>query len=249
MQTILGDRTSKNANMHEFATRPTVMRKALEFHQEWIETTLGVALADVVIFQVDLNLAQIGVEKILACSKWPEASRAARRLRPLVASADIPQGFPPLVELSSLPHKVDLRAVLRGSQTGGRLDLEWQDCPVAMRLHRITAPVIALNIYYHAGPSSNHESAANFVVTRRECAEEVVRLIEDIDRRDSQPRLHVLGGRARRIVSCAWNDLVLDHRVLSLHHDSLSATATTRLRMKIEFARSRTVSGTTASTP
>jgi hypothetical protein len=144
MQTILGDRSSMKTSMHEFATRPTLVRKALDFHQQWIETNLGVALADVVIFQVDLNLAQIGVEKILACSsRHDPTSRAVRRLRPLVVSADTPQGFPPLVGLSKLPHGVDLRSVLEGSQTGGRLDLEWQDCPVAMRLHGIAAPVIA----------------------------------------------------------------------------------------------------------
>jgi hypothetical protein len=140
MQTILGDRSSINARTHEFATRPALLRKALEFHQDWIETTLGVALADAVIFQVDLNLAQIGVEKILACSGRPDASRAVKRLRPLVASADIPEGFPPLVELSNVPHKVDLASLLEGSQTGGRLNPEWQDCPVAMRLHRIALP-------------------------------------------------------------------------------------------------------------
>ena len=84
-----------------------------------------------------------------------------------------------------------------------------------VRLQRISAPVIALNIYYHAGLSSNRESVANLLIARRECAEEVVRLVEEIDRRDSQPRLHVLGGRARRIVSCAWNGLVLDPRPLA----------------------------------
>jgi hypothetical protein len=203
MQTNLGDGSSINARTHEFATRPALLRKALEFHQDWIETTLGVALADVVIFQVDLNLAQIGVEKILACSNRPDASRAVRRLRPLVASADTPNGFPPFVQLSKLPHQVVLAALFEGWQTGGRLNPEWQDCPVAMRLRRIAAPVIALNIYCHDGPGSDRESVANLLVTRRECAEEVVRLVEEIDRRDSQPRLHVLGGRARRIVSCA----------------------------------------------
>jgi hypothetical protein len=223
MQTILGDRSSMNARMHEFATRPTVLRKALEFHQDWIETSLGVALADVVIFQVDLNLAQIGVEKILACSNRPDASRAVRRLQPLVVSADIPHGFAPLVELSKLPHKVDLSALFEGWQTGVRLNLEWHDCPVAMRLRGIAAPVIALNLYYHSGPGSDRESIANLLITRRECAKEVVQLVEDIDRRESQPRLHILGGRPRRIVSCAWNDLVLDHRVLSLLRDDFEA--------------------------
>jgi hypothetical protein len=223
MQTNLDDGSSIDARTHEFATRPALLRKALEFHHDWIETTLGVALADVVIFQVDLNLAQIGVEKILACSSRPDASRAVRRLRPLVASADIPHGFPPLVELSKLPHKVDLAAVLQGMQTGGRLSLEWHDCPVAMRLHGLTAPVIAFNLYYHSGPGSNHESAANLLITRRECAKEVVRLVEDVGRRDSQPRLHVLGERPRRIVSCVWDELVLDQRVLSLLRDDFES--------------------------
>jgi len=132
MQTNLGDGSNTDVRTHEFATKPTVPRKALELHQEWIEATLGCALADVVIFQVDLNLAQIAVEKILACSSRPDAtSRVVRRLRPLVVSANIPPGFPPLVELSKLPHRVNLRAVLEGSETGDRLDLEWQDCPVA----------------------------------------------------------------------------------------------------------------------
>jgi hypothetical protein len=193
METI-PDGSSTNVRTHEFATRPALLRKALEFHQDWIETTLGVALADAVIFQVDLNFAQIGVEMILACSSRPDASRAVRRLRPLVASADIPQGFPPLVELSKLPHRVDLVELFEGSQTGGRLNPEWQDCPVTLRLRRIAAPVIALNIYYHDGPGSDDESVANLLVTRRECAEEVVRLVEEIDRPDSQTRLHVLRG-------------------------------------------------------
>jgi hypothetical protein len=140
MQTILGDRSSMNTRVHEFATRPALLRKLLVLHQDWIETTLGVALADAVIFQVDLNLAQIGVEKILACSSRPDASRTVRRLRPLVASADIPPGFPPLVELSKLPHKVDLAALLEGSQTGGRLNLEWQDFPVACDSSELVLP-------------------------------------------------------------------------------------------------------------
>jgi hypothetical protein len=80
MQTNLRDGSDINAHKHEFATRPALLRKALEFHQDWIETTLGVGIGEVVIFQVDLNLAQIGVEKILTCSSLREASRAIRRL-------------------------------------------------------------------------------------------------------------------------------------------------------------------------
>lgn len=92
--------------------------------------TLGVAIANVVVFQIDLNLAQIGVEKILACSNRPDASRAVRRLRPLVVSAHTPERFPPLVELSNLPHKDGLAALLEGWQTRARLSLESSHSPL-----------------------------------------------------------------------------------------------------------------------
>ena len=202
---------------HEFATKPILLRRALKFHQDWIETILNVALAEVVIFEVDIDLAQIGVEKILACSSRPDAiSRAVARLRPLVASAEIPKGIPPLVELSEQPPEVDLLSVFDGSHSEGRFNLEWQDCPVAMRLHRISSPVIALNLHYHSGPGSDVASVANLLITRRESADEVVRLVEDLDRRDGQPRLYVLGGRTRRVERCDWEQLVLDQSALSL---------------------------------
>jgi hypothetical protein len=43
-----------------------------------------------------------------------------------------------------------------------------------------------------------------------------MRLIEDLDRRDNQPRLHVIGSSNRSIVGCKWDDLVLDYKVRSM---------------------------------
>jgi hypothetical protein len=94
-----------NARMHEFATWPALLRRAIEFHQNWIETTLGVAPRRCRDFQADLNLGQIGLEKILACSSRPDASsRAVRRLAHSSVRRYSP-GFPLLVELNKLPHK------------------------------------------------------------------------------------------------------------------------------------------------
>jgi hypothetical protein len=118
MQTNLGDGSAMNAHTHEFVTRPALLRKAVEFHQSWIETTLGISIADVVIFQLDLNLAQVGVEKILACSSLREASRAVRRLHPLVASADTPPGFPPLSNSASSPIGLILPHYLKARKLG-----------------------------------------------------------------------------------------------------------------------------------
>ena len=82
-----------NLRMHEFATKQNLLRSALEFHQDWIETTVGVSLSQVVIFQTDLDLAQIGREKILACSNQPETSEALNRLIPVAGRRRNPEGL------------------------------------------------------------------------------------------------------------------------------------------------------------
>jgi hypothetical protein len=46
-------------------------------------------------------------------------------------------------------------------------------------------------------PSSDSESVANLLIARRECAAEVVRLVENVDPRDSQPRGDLLRQFAR----------------------------------------------------
>jgi len=210
--------------MNEFSTKPTLLRRALEPHQAWIETTLGAPFSEVLILEVNLDLTQIGAELILACSNRPEESfEAASRLNPLLRSATTPEGFPPLVELSKTSFKLDLLSFLEDSNPQGQFEIEWQDCPIAMRLDRISAPIIALNAAYHSGPSSDQECVAHLLVTKRECAAELVALLEHLDRRDTQPRLHTLGGTTREIETCEWDQLVLDQRAVSLLKDDFES--------------------------
>jgi ATPase family associated with various cellular activities (AAA) len=224
MQTILGDRSSTNVSVHEFATKPILLRRALETHQAWIETTLGTSFSDVVILETHLELTQIGAERILACSnRHGESFEAASRLNPLLRSATTPEGFPPLMELSKTSFKLDLLSFLEDSNLRGQFEIEWQDCPIAMRIDGMSAPVIALNAAYHAGPSSEEERVAHLLVTKRECAVELVVLLEHLDRRDTQPRLHVMGGATREIERCEWNQLVLDPRAVSLLKDDFES--------------------------
>jgi hypothetical protein len=210
--------------MNESATKPTLLRRALETHQAWIETTLAAPFSDVVILEVHLDLTQIGAERILACSNRPDESfEAASRLNPLLRSATTPEDFPPLVELSKTSFKLDLLSLLEDSNPQGQFEIEWQDCPIAMRLDRISAPVIALNAAYHTGPGSDLESVAHLLITRRECAAELVVMLADLDRRDNKPRLHVLGGASREIERCDWSQLVLDQRAISLLKDDFES--------------------------
>jgi hypothetical protein len=47
--------------------------------------------------------------------------------------------------------KLNLLSFLEDSDRQGQFEIEWQDCPIAMRLDRINSPVIAFNAPYHAG--------------------------------------------------------------------------------------------------
>jgi hypothetical protein len=157
-------------NLNENATKPTLLPRALERHQSWIQSTLGVPFANTVIFEVHLDLTQIGADRILACSnRRAESFEAASRLNPLLSSATTPQGFPPLVELSKTSFKLDLLSLLEDAERPGQFQIEWQDCPIAMQIDRIFSPVVAMNASYHAGPCCDMESVAHLLITKREC--------------------------------------------------------------------------------
>jgi hypothetical protein len=61
---VFRDQTT-SLRMNESATKPALLRRALETHQTWIETTLGAPFSDVVILEVHLDLTQMGAERIL----------------------------------------------------------------------------------------------------------------------------------------------------------------------------------------
>src|ERR1035438_8981181 len=214
-----GMRRCTTTIVNEFAVRPDLLRRAVAQHRSWIEQQLGVSLSDVVIFETELDIAQIGIELLLAIppAQRPTSS-TARRLRPFVLSATTPPDFPPFCEITNAPRPMTLFAALGGRSKTQKSTLSWADCPIALRIRRQDCEfvIVSINVSYHTGPGSDLESTTRLIVTRRESASEVMRLIEDLDRRDNQPRLHVIGSSNRRIVGCKWDDLVLDCKVRSM---------------------------------
>jgi hypothetical protein len=210
--------------MHEFLPTQFLLRRALESHQTWMEAKLGVTLAEAVIFKIDFDLTQIAVEKILGCSDRLDPDyKAARSLTPFLASAEIPSGFAPLLGLTARPPEDDSGSLLSSPHSGRRFDLQWKDCPVALRLHGMASPVIALNAFYHEGPDSCGETMACLLITKRECAAELVGFLEALDRRDTQPQFHVLHGNTSPVRKCDWDQLVLDPRAASLLKDDFES--------------------------
>lgn len=194
------------------------MPRTLSEHLSWIEQQLRVSLSDVVILETELDVAQIGIELFLAIppAEHPTSS-TVKRLRPFVLSATTPPVFPPFCEISKAP-LVNLFAALKDRSKTQKSTLSWADCPIALHIRRGESEftAIALNFSYHSGPDSDYESTAHLIVAQREHTSEVMRLLEEIDRRDNKPRLHVVGSSNRPIVSCKWDDLVLDYKVRSM---------------------------------
>jgi hypothetical protein len=52
-------RQELNYQIHDYATRPALLRRAIESHQGWIEQQLDLSLAEAVILDVSMNFAQI----------------------------------------------------------------------------------------------------------------------------------------------------------------------------------------------
>jgi hypothetical protein len=174
-------------------------------------------LSDSVIIETELDFSQLGVEKVLGVQQdGGAASKSVRRLRTFVASAEVPPGSVPLLGYSRAQPDPSLRALLTGNTQHRSSRVEWLDCPIALKLHSIEAPVIALNIHFQSGPTSNSSEMTSVLIVTRACLDHLIRLLETIDRRDSLPKLHMHRGRSRKIAACSWDDLVLDPAIMSL---------------------------------
>jgi DNA polymerase III delta prime subunit len=217
---------SATSIVNEFAVRPDLLRRAIAQHKTWIEQQLGVSLSEAVILETDLDLTQIGIELILAIPPVQRPiSSTATRLRPSVLSAATPPEFLPLCEIIKVTQPMNLFALLRAKSTIRKSTISWADCPIALRIRRqeFEFAIVAINVSYHSGPGSDLESTSRLIVAQRENASEVMRLLEELDRRDNKPRLHIVGSSNNRIVGCQWDDLVLDHKIRSLLKDDFES--------------------------
>ena len=66
-------------------------------------------------------------------------------------------------------------------------------------------------------------SLIHILIARRDCTDQIIRLIEDLDCRDGRARLHTQNGSIRAIAHCSWDDLVLDPTAASLLRDDFEA--------------------------
>jgi hypothetical protein len=219
------ERVKTQESSADLPTKASAIRRALEVHKGWLEQQLCVPLSDTVVLETELDLTQIGPERVLdLCDDLKSVpTRTLRRLRIAVAAAEIPTTTPPLLEIDDGLTTDDLSYMLDGLKPKRNAYLHWGDSPLALRFHLHGTVIIAINVPYFTGPGTSQESIARLIVARRDAVAEVMKQVEFIARRDSQPRICVQDGPTRRIANCNWDDLVLDQNVLKLVRDDFES--------------------------
>ncbi|HVJ06961.1 MAG TPA: AAA family ATPase [Acidisarcina sp.] len=200
----------------EFAVSPNVIRHSIDRHKDWIESQLGVFMADAVILKIDQQcLTQAAIDPIIQRSNENACDATmVQRLRSRLSSVEIPSYSAPLITLHR--GNVDELQTLSSSNRRKKYALDWFDLPVAVHVRGLDSPIIAMNISYHSGFQSALESTDRLLIVRRTSTQAVVTLLEDLAVSDRVPRLHTGCSLPQRISPCSWDDLVLDATIVDL---------------------------------
>lgn len=183
-----GEHAKPLENSAGLPTKALAIRRALEAHKGWLEQQLAVPLSDMVVMETDVDLTQIGAERVLGCGDLESVpTRTLRRLRTLVSAAEVPAQIPPILEIDDSQVSDDLSYMLGGAKPNRNPHLQWGDCPLAIRFHLLGIAIVAINVPYFSGPGTSRESIARLIVARRDAVSEVMKQIAFIARRDHQP--------------------------------------------------------------
>jgi hypothetical protein len=201
----------KETMLTEFASRQTIVRRFLDEYRSWICSKLGCRMEEAVLLELDFPMVQVAASRVLSGVRLRnEDSRTIRELRKLLESVDLPRDSYPAFE-------VHLARDPRGRLANRRmvLEAEWQDGPAALWLRGFPQPVVAASIpILQAGRGV--EETCDCVLVKRECASQLLQIIQRITTRRDSSYLHVFGSGYRRVGRFIWDDLVLSESVVHL---------------------------------
>jgi hypothetical protein len=190
------------------------VRASLEPFRGWIEQTIGVPLTETLTLEVECNPGDAVAEEILQGLPVVSATKARNSSwLALIEDWSLPPGVSPRISLS-LQRERRLNA-----PPSTVWELDWQDCPVALKLRGLSRHVISVEApqLFPPGdiPVLSPSSAQHWFIAHHEDAAEVLLLDQEVHSR-TERYLETAYGHARLQTPYDWDTVVLDATTLRM---------------------------------
>jgi ATPase family associated with various cellular activities (AAA) len=185
-----------------------LMRTSLEPYAAWIEQTIGVPVGESLILEADCNPGDLVAEELLQGLPIVSATKARNsNWRALIEDWALPSGVGPRIAVSLQRE--------RKFQSGPFpvWDLDWQDCPVALKLRGLLHRVVSVKVPLVFPPSDSPiilpMASQHWFIAHRKDAAKVLLLQQEVVG-STERYLETRHGRTRLQGQYDWDSIVLD---------------------------------------
>ena len=184
---------------------------SLEPHREWIENMLGVPLGETITLEVDCNPGDAVAEELLNGLPIVSATKVRNgSWRKLIEDWSLPPGVSPHIVVTTQRERKS------NASPTSVWEPDWQNCPVAFKMHALSHRVVSVKIpaLFPPGdmPMVSHPSSEHWFIVHPEDAAKVILLMQEVYN-ESERYLETAYGRTRLQGKYDWNSLVLDENV------------------------------------
>jgi hypothetical protein len=179
---------------------------SLEAYAKWIEQMLDAPLSETLTLEVDCNPGDAVAEELLHGLPVVSATKARNNnWRMLIEGWELPPGVSPRINVSLQRERKPNAAPVPV------WELDWQDCPVALKLRGLTRHVISVKppTLFPPADLPMLSSAQHWFIVHREDAAKVLLLKEQVQDR-TERYLETAHGQTRLQGRYDWDAVVLD---------------------------------------
>ena len=165
---------------------------------------------EMVLLELDFPIVQLAAMQVLSDVPLLRfQTTVMQKLKKQTASVELPPNVFPTFRLHQAQSS---HGLIKNRKSV--LQAQWEDCPVLLRFHGLSQPVVLAGI--PVTPVEDRGEVCDCVIVKREVASEFLQFLQKILARDRESRLCVYGDGARRIRTSGWDDLVLSESVVNL---------------------------------
>lgn len=194
-----------------FTSSVELIRGSLEPYMPWIEQTMGVDFAQTLTLALDSNPGDIVAERLLTGLPLTSSLTARKHSwERFIEDWAIPSGISPRIAVS-----MQRERQLNAAPTAV-WDLDWQECPIALKLKGLEHPVVSVKVPV-AFPHSEVPTfeTEQWLITSREDAAKLLRVVQQVQQ-ESARSLETVGGKTRFVARYDWDMIVLEPAVRRL---------------------------------